>query len=141
ILTTQDDDALGESINSDLCPEITPYPAVAVWFTNANLSGMRIRWADVGQKFYGAACATVGSISTSVFEFCNTGVYANNSVVTLSTSWAYDVTTPTVTSGCTLTGSLPIALRLLTQSLLRLRWQSLPQKITTYGQRTLTAAL
>ncbi len=97
ILTSKDDDVYGETDygqngTSTHCPSYVADPAVWDYYTTTNVSliGMKIRWAQTAIQL-DANCDQCGSclshtIWDSFFEFCQTGIYANNCDVALQNS-------------------------------------------------------
>ncbi len=97
ILTSKDDDVYGETDygqngTSTHCPSYVADPAVWDYYitTNLTLVGLEIRWAQTAIQL-DANCDQCGSclshtIWDSFFEFCQTGIYANNCDVALQNS-------------------------------------------------------
>jgi hypothetical protein len=78
ILTSRDDDAFGETLPSSTHnPSYAASQAVWDYYTSGDsFHDMRIRWAHTGIQYDGSA----GSVSSCVFELCETGVYGASSV-------------------------------------------------------------
>ncbi len=116
ILTSKDDDVYGETDygpngTSTHCPGPVANPAIWDYYitTNVNLSCLKIRWAQTAIEFDGSSnnycngdpadpgvCGpTTNSLIDCELELCETGVYANECVVSLQDSWYCGVTAPT----------------------------------------------
>ena len=113
ILTSKDDDVYGETAipGNTHCPGPVANPAIWDYYitTNVNLSCLKIRFAQTAIEFDGSSdnycngdpsdpgvCGpTTNSLIDCELELCETGVYANECVVSLQDSWYCGVTAPT----------------------------------------------
>jgi hypothetical protein len=106
ILTDDDEDLFGEQLtdNFNSCPT-TSFPPQTLWayYNNANLTiqNMRFRYAQKAIRFDANGCGTyTHTVSGCTFVESQTGIYANNSNVTISSSGRSNLTTPTQSVSC-----------------------------------------
>ncbi len=98
ILTSADDDLYGEKISGSTGnPTYAASPGLWLYYlsSGATVSGMKIRWAQTAVQFDPTADNTSHTFQNSRLELCQTGLYANNSSVSIVNSTQCAVSTPT----------------------------------------------